>query len=388
MAAKYWFATKRSSSPQSLVGEKLGDIRKSLISQGINVIGMVEKNLDSGKQKKTHSNNNFPQMLLSQKNEEEILTEDKHLLYISDNEDGIYSAGWYATVAGISSHEHSNYDELSLPQNKRKKIVLVGSFTRCKAVWDLLHVITWVSISLVIDNEDKEANDNDENNLSVTVGEFSSENTWGEAKLQEADVVVFMSKQSTIDETQLMLKDQGGVDASVILAAKFAQKYLLDSYASGKNHRPKFVGEMLGKDNRGLFLDAGIDDVIPCNLLVERILTKLVYSRGYVFDCLIKLMTMDDTVHFLTQCLTMEDHSHLLGKTFPELLFGMPSGFQLIAVLPGTTNCRDNYENEKEDFSYHFLASPKLAEQTGYKSHVGDELVMIVDHKAWLNKST
>ena len=318
-------------------------------------------------------------MLLSEEEEASSFTNDHSLLFISDDQSVIYTAGWRIAAGKVEETVPTNRPSYAIPMPVNKKVLLVGDYARCREVSDILQPTPWVHVSILTDN--KEVAEQDE--TVIVVDEYSSEKAWEDTRLTQVDVVVILNKAAQAANETNLTQDQGEIDARVILAARFARQHFTEFNPEREGKVLKIVAEMLGRDNEGLFHDAGVDVVIPSNLLVERMLTKIVYTRGQVSEFLMALMALDDKAHFLTQCLNKKKHGHLLGKTFQQLMQEMPSGFQFLGVLPADTNNRERLENKQKDFSYHFLASPRLADKIGYWSQEGDEIALIVDQKQW-----
>jgi hypothetical protein len=145
---------------------------------------------------------------------------------------------------------------------------------------------------------------------------------------------------------------------------------------------------MLGHKSRSLFVDAGVDVIVPSSLLVERMLTKLVYSKGSVCRFLMALLAFDDDRHILTITLREEEHGPLLNRTFEELMAILPTEAQLLGVLPGDPVERAKLINPVADFDYHLLTAPDIISKSRYRSMADDELVIILDRRNWRDEGT
>ncbi len=223
-----------------------------------------------------------------------------------------------------------------------------------------------------------------EGQTEVYSGKFFKRESWEQAGLAGMDVVLVLGNSNVVTRQANLITDQGEVDARAIFAARFARKFFKELAPAKSPDALQVVAEMAGRNSRSLFKDVGVDVVIPSSLLVERILTKLVYSRGLVCNYLMALLAFEDNIHLYSFNLKQDHHEILLNKTFGQLMEEMPEGWQIMGILPGKGNgaqkkWRDNLINKKEDFDYHFIAHPEVNQQEEYKTRVGDELVVIVD---------
>lgn len=359
-----------------LVGMQLVDVRRLFAARGVNVIGLIKASYhrERGQVKHEFSEKGPYKLLLDADSKGRRIESGDTLLYIADNYDDIHipKAEWsekqsFSTPPGIKM------DALWPPVTRR--VLLVGDLERCLRVRKLLEEAPWVETSILTE-ESKSTNQPD-----VYCGELSILDSWKQAGLAETDVVLVLANSNAAAREADLMVDQGEVDARAIFTARFARKYSTKLASDRSPGVLQVVAEMGGRNSQSLFKEAGVDVVIPGNLLVERVLTKLIYSRGLVCDFLMALLSTKDRVHLYSLCLENDKDGNMLGKTFDELMEIMPEGFQLMGLLPGDENNRKDLINLKGDFECHFIAHPAKKKPPPYQSRVGDELIAIVDHK-------
>lgn len=252
------------------------------------------------------------------------------------------------------------------PTNRH--IILVGHQDRCKKVASSLDRFGATSTAVIATN--KSATEES----GVIVGEFTDKAIWRRAGLESADQVTILAKAHG-DINAAIDTDANEVDAKGLLITKFAREY-----CEREDERPVVVAEMMSATNQKLFEDAGADIVIPVDLMMERVISKLVYSRGAVTRFLMALLRFDDGKHFAGFELKDPDAC----GSFVDLVRSMPDYFQLLGVLPGDDDDRKPWENSVGDFQYHFLTTPTQDGADDYVPKPGDTLVGIVDQRRWL----
>jgi len=181
------------------------------------------------------------------------------------------------------------------------------------------------------------------------------------------------------DSTFTSDDDLRAIDADTIFVSRKICTAMSESGGPGGSTSPAVVAQMVGRENRQLFDDAGIDVAVPRSLLVERTLAKLAHSKGDVANLLLALLAFDDGIHLRAVKVDPICHSELLGRTFGEMMFGLPTNMQLIAWLPDAA--RDELKNDLNDFDWHFITSPNRTQDKKYKCAVGDVLVIIINSR-------
>ena len=296
----------------------------------------------------------------------EPVQEQHELLVIADD---------YKEVNKLAKRGHSSRfrpvaskPDISGPADRH--VILVGHQDRCeKVASSLTHFGTVTTTIIGTNNSATEKS-------GVIVGEFTDEAVWKRAGLASAHQVTILAESH--DDVNLVAdRDVNEVDARGLLITKFAREYC---QSRGATERPIVVAEMLSAANQKLFEDAGADVVIPVDLMMERAISKLVYSRGAVTRFLMALLRPDDGRHFASLVLQDPDAC----TCFEDLVESMPDYFQLLGVLPGNRTDREPWKNSVGDFQYHFLTTPTQDGADKYMPKPGDALVGIIDQSMWL----
>jgi len=364
----------------ALVGRRLAELRGQLAAQGVNLIGLVEASYKRapGVIGQEFREDGPYKLLLGTDDGGPRIGPGDTLLYIADDYDDIHlnSASrpgkWPPTVSRPVA------DRLWHPV--RKRVLLAGDLQRCLRVKRLLEDAPWIEAAILTENPGAG------NGSGVYRGKLSEKNSWARAGLAETALVLVLANSTETTREIDLTADQGEVDARAILAAQLARKFFHELVPDRSPDALQVIAEMAGHNSRRLFKDAGVDVIIPSNLLVERALTKLVYSRGVVCEFLMALLSMKDQVHLYSFRLEEGRHGELFGKTFGDLMEIMPEGFQLIGLLPGCEDDRIGLNNEEGDFDHHFIACPETKEAGAYRTKAGDELIVIIDRRrlqAW-----
>jgi hypothetical protein len=162
-------------------------------------------------------------------------------------------------------------------------------------------------------------------------------------------------------------------DSSTILLAE----QIYDEVFSYDDRRPHFVAELSCTKNRSLFEYAGIDVVIPRNIVDERFLSKLVFSHGLATQFLISLLETHDGKYLVST--RVEKRDSACDRTFGDLAVSTPPGWQLLGWLPGSKESPvTELRNNEGDFGWHFVTCPR-----GDFSHrriaAGDLLIYFFD---------
>jgi TRAP transporter TAXI family solute receptor len=160
----------------------------------------------------------------------------------------------------------------------------------------------------------------------------------------------------------------GSSDARTIVTAGL----VLQKAQAIQGTRPRVIAEMLNVANRRLYIDAGVDVIIPPEILVERLMAKLVYNRGTITDFLMSLISTTSEACFSSRIVHAGDG--YCGRTYDEVIASYSNGEKVVAWLPKQR--RQELANAEEDFATHFVMVPSQQHQ-GVPLEEGDELVFI-----------
>ncbi len=375
-------AKSRDADDAPLSGMRLQDIRRGLADYGINVVGAA-RNRDFTESFVGDIFDDdmyvFPQ---SRGRMHQPLRDEHVLLFFADDHDDIDRA-----TLQLARYGHSSATEVAAPDTEQiivpemKSVLLVGDLERCNELVRLLEPVPWCTTSILTDSVPEGA----QPQSSVVVGDFDEVSSWERAGLLDADEVMILAQSGEQANLGQVADDHGEIDARAIFAARFARQFFsqLAAKSSAGRPRPTIAAEMVGHKSKSLFSDAGVDIIVPSSLLVERMLTKLVYSKGAVCRFLMALLAFEDDRHILTIQLREDEHAALIGRSFRDLMFELPPEAQLLGVVPAPGKRRERMENTVEDFDYHVLTCPDVESATKYRSEAGDELLVILDRSVW-----
>ena len=370
------FGIQKPSAP--LVGRSLGEVRKSLANHGVNVVALAKsRKYDDILVGDVFDNGHyvFPKDIDGRGT---ILLEEHVLLFMADRHRDVHSAALKAKVTNVKVAEASQQvDQKKVLDPKKRRILLVGDWGRCRSVSDMLESVPWCTVSILTEFLPPNAS----SSIQCTVGDLSDLDSWRQAGIEDVDQITILAQSGEKANAGEGFGEYGEIDAWAIFAARFARSVFSSADGATNKTVPTIAAEMLGQRSRQLFEDAGIDVIIPSSLLVERMLTKLVYSKGSVCRFLMALLAFHDSRHVMTLTLNEEQYGHLLGRTFQELMELLPTDVQLLGVLPSDPVLRKRLKNKVKDFQYHFITEPKSSNTVDYRSAAGDDLLVIVDRR-------
>lgn len=294
------------------------------------------------------------------------LSEEHELLIIVDD----YKKARKLSKVRTSVRQQCTVSKLSLQRPESKRLILVGNQDRCTTIANGLSHYAPVSTAIIATNEDAVERD------GVIAGDFTDETVWERAGLAAAHQITVLAR--THESKNISTDyDVNELDAQALLIAKFARTY---AARHCRGEKPVIVAEMLSASNQQLFSDAGVDTTIPADRMLERVISKLIYSRGAATRFLMALLCLDDGKHFVT--FDLQDPGSC--RNFEDLVLSMPDYFQLLGVLPHEGPQREKWRNKVGDFQYHFLTTATQDNAAEYVPQVNDTLVGIVDQARWL----
>lgn len=366
----------RTAAQSPLVGRALGEVRATLGGRGVNVVALAQSRtydeiligdvFDNGHYK-------FPKDAADRS----VVLSDEHvLLFLADRHRDIHEAAIYADEWIDWESPTDEVDKVDFGSTRRS-ILLVGDWGRCSSVARMLESVPWCCTSILTESIPERATEM----ANCVVGDFSSADTWRDAGIAEVDQITILAQTGEKANTGQGFSAYGEIDAQAIVTARLARSVAASAGRDARKEELVIAAEMLGQRNRQLFKDADIDVIIPTSLIVERMLTKLVYSKGSVCRFLMAILAFDDNRHIMTLTLSERLHPQLLRCSFVELMQRLPRNIQLLGVLPSSDGLRAKLRNDIGDFEHHFITAPRSGERLGFLSEAGDELLVIVDRR-------
>lgn len=346
---------------------KIGELRAELIAHGITPVATKNGSERSAFVGQRFNSDEYS--LCINENEGMELHPDDIVLYISEEKDDIYSAVWSDSIRQASA-EH---EVLSIQQKKEDdlNIVLVGDVNRCRIVASQLDA-TGLSVTWNIVTDCNLSNERSDKSRTKYVESLCSREILTGCFDDVPTTIIILPKNTEEMQSGNIHKESlREFDSRTLMIIRLLRKEF-----PKENGSPCIIAEMMGRTNHRLFENAGADVVIPSNIIVERMLSKLAFGYGHVNDFLIATLAYDDDVFLDSYCLSFDD-SPCHGKTFTQLLDCMPNGWQLFGVYPLDEVIREKLMNNVGDFDHHFLASPAHADRFNYLSQVGDVLMVL-----------
>lgn len=377
-----------SDSGGELAGLTLGAVRSALAPYGVHVVGATQgdgrkRGARRGVVDHTFSKGDCPyRMPIDREGRDYRLGAEDALVYFADDRNDIHLAQWRMRDRDGRQDSASVKGAAAFPLPHDIRVILAGDYSRCRAIAERLGCVPWVKVHILTEI----APAGDEAAPEVTVGALSRKASWEEAGLAASDVVALVTKPPGVCSTGDGGSDHGEVDARTIFAMEFVRRFSRELGGDPDRKGLRVVAEMLGRNNRSLFVDAGVDVVVPSGLLAERVLTKMVYNYGRVSDFIMALLAVEDDIHLQTVRLDEIHHGALLGKRFYDVSDRLPEGWQLLGLLPSGKQQRERLRNSLSDFTYHFIVSPTSKEDLDYRTSPGDCLFLVVDRKEWLRQ--
>ena len=163
-------------------------------------------------------------------------------------------------------------------------------------------------------------------------------------------------------------------DTAALLVVKF-----LNDLRIRKNCQFKIVAEVKNHSTREIFTICGADDIIVRNSLIERLLAKMVFNHGKMYDVISHLITLNNGVHISLRKVAEGDY--FVGKDIRELMLGKNDTYQICGWLP--TRLEDYLKRNTMGTESHYITAfnskyvEKQINQNAAVS-VGDTLVMFI----------
>lgn len=341
-------------------------LRKSMLSRGVNVIAIM---LRSGKRDnlvgyRFDSSSKY-RMFLSETDGDYLLNGDEDIIYISNEHDDVYRAPKRRCAdIGIEKAKCESF----VP-NRSRRILLVGDSERCECIARMMRRIPWVDVNVC---------GVDSNSYIDLPLQY-----WESRGLGSADSVAIVV--DVVNSGVEAVDNESEIDGRTLVAARLIRDAFVRLAPERDPTSLTLIAQLIGRNNRALFMDAGIDVVIPCDLVTERVLTRMVYTRGCVYDFMMALLAVDDDAYLCSIRIDANAHYELVGKSFDELFWLLPDGIQLMGILPIDQHLRCKLLNKKRDFTHHYIASPYYARRVKYTVQPGD-ILMLLGADAFLQK--
>ncbi len=303
----------------------------------------------------------------------EPLKPDDILIYSALEKEDIYSA-MKGDVSKITTKttkttktnrpHHSGFVK---KPNQVHRILLIGNVEKCCRVIEQLQGNDKFDYRVLTDCPfDKEISCSENIIMIPDLLDFEKLNKHLKDQL---DTVIILGG-TTCDTDAYSDSNYGELDARTLLIAQYISSNITI------DDKPQIIAEMVGRSTRELFKNAGVDMVLPSNLIVERFMIKMAFGLGSVSNYLIATLALNNDVHL--DSITLDEHDKAWQNLkYEELLLCMPERLQLLAIHPKDDEIRKKLVNKLQDFGRHYIANPEQADDHNYVSKPGDVLLVL-----------
>ncbi len=361
------FLQALSRKKETLSGRPAGYVHERLMSGGINLVGIIKhgegnqcKLLD---QKFDDSSFN---LLLSSADKDYMLDSEDSILFLADDYVDIVEKIFHRKSADETTEQLSSID-WDFEEIKSRKILIVGDLERADELRNMLQ--TSGAVVQIVTNTSKY---NDDKDSCVVIENPLKKETWQQIKPWSFDVIVILSDDKVTKNSVSVVQDHGDMDAIVIMTARII-RYVSDVHQGKDGKKVRIVSEMVNYRCRHLFEDAGVDVIVPRTILVERILTKLVFHHGEVCNFMAAMLAIEDGIFF--RVLKVKETDACCGMELNNVFRVHSKNTKVWGYLP--KEGREILRNNRGDFEYHFITNPS---GISGKEHIlsGDMLVLAV----------
>ncbi|MEW6608126.1 MAG: hypothetical protein AB1414_11890 [bacterium] len=193
-------------------------------------------------------------------------------------------------------------------------------------------------------------------------------------------VIILVGKRivNDVDEkTSLLLGNRRvieDIDAKTIIKVMQVREIFERFYP---NHTVRIIAEMIAKENEKLFIDAGVDEIIPTDMLIEKIMVQMVFNEGIVSNLILTLLTRNDKAYLTTVTVSKDsEYKDFIGKTYDGLLLPLlDKGMQLIAIEK--TSNKDSNERTSIHIMDRIIINPVESSEKNYSLRDNDRLIVL-----------
>lgn len=353
---------------EALSGRSAGYVNERLMSGGVNLVGIIKHG--GGEQCKfldeKFDDDSSYNLLLSSTDKDYMLDGEDSLLFLADDYVDIVENMFYKRSADKTTEKLSSID-WSFKETKSQKILVVGNLDRA---YELRNILQTSGADVQIVTETSKYNDDKDS--FVVIGNSLKEEDWQKIKPWSFDVIVILSDDKVTKNSVSVAQDHGDMDAAVIMTARII-RHVTDVHPGKNGRKVRIVCEMVNYKCRHLFEDAGVDVILPRTILVERLLTKLVFHHGEVCNFMAAMLAIEDGI-FL-RVLKVKETDACCGMELKRVFLDHSKNTKVWGYLP--KEGREILKNNRGDFEYHFITNPSGMFE---KKHIlpGDMLVLAV----------
>lgn len=146
------------------------------------------------------------------------------------------------------------------------------------------------------------------------------------AELLQADSILLLdcNTAGTIEGGQNL---NDCADTVAILIVKY-----LNDLRDNRSCHFKIIAEVKNHTTREMFTLCGADDIVIRNSLIERLLAKMVFNHGKMYNVVSHLLTLDDGVYISMH--EVNENDPFVGSDIRQLMLGHSDDYQVCGWLP------------------------------------------------------
>ncbi|MEE9339806.1 MAG: TAXI family TRAP transporter solute-binding subunit [Methylococcaceae bacterium] len=336
----------------SWTGWSLGDLKSSLMTEGVNLIG-VSRPEDSDIK------------LVFKDPTYQIQSCDK-LLYLAKDQKALFIKKKSVKTSEFNSLFTDSSENVEFkPQNI--KALFIGDWDRCQSIGKELLKVKYMDFSILSPN----APNDTPKNIVVHRHDPEEVSTWKKIPVLDYDRIVILAQDSLENSDKNLFEDQGELDAHTLFIANSLRRYI-NSYATIDNC-PRIIAEMHNNNLKPMFNNC-VDIVVPSTLFIEKLLINATYHRGDVGSFITSMLSESDGAYLISHTVIKDDE--FSGISVKQLFSWVGSKRQILGYKQNNNTASDTV----------FWAAPmdmqlnnckKIEQCDDVKVSVGDIIILV-----------
>lgn len=327
---------KEGKQDTSIKKPEIHKLRRAMTASGFQLLG-----------KSKESDSNFAIELCNSLDVNTLISKEDWIIFFSDEKSSIKTDHW----------KTGSYRDISLPKLKterHQKILLIGDSMRLSSVSEIIKASGATCLTAT---------------RKGILDHINGINSCAYInRLKEFTKVVVLED---LENHQSYDKKQSETTTALIC------KYL-SNIRQQKSLNLKISSEICNQADRALYKAVGVDDVLVRNSLIERLLTKMVFNQGRMYDIVEKLITLDNGIFLETY--SVNKGSKFEGMDIREAITGRSDEYQICGWLP--QRMTDYLSRNTMSIDKHWITALnstflKKQIQKDPKIYAGDQLMIV-----------
>lgn len=325
-----------NSSRRNIKSPKIHELRRAMTASGLQLLG-----------KSKESGSNFAIELCNTLDSNEPLLENDWIIFFSDEKNSIKTDSW----------KTCSYRDISLPKlqtERHQRVLLIGDSMRVNSVSKIIKSSGATCLTTTREEVFDHINGIKNCTCINRLGEFT-----------KVVVLEDLENHKSFDKKQS--------ETTTALICKY-----LSNIRQQKSLNLKISSEICNQADRALYKAVGVDDVLVRNSLIERLLTKMVFNQGRMYDIVEKLITLDNGIFLETY--SVNKGSKFEGMDIREAITGRSNEYQICGWLP--QRMTDYLSRNTMSIDKHWITALnstflKKQIQKDPKIYAGDQLMIV-----------